>query len=70
VALGNFVLALYYNIGPKASTCCVLVALYANASRVSYAHQLAECFRMLTDHSARLLNLPVLRRQGNPPLSS
>jgi hypothetical protein len=58
VALRNFVLALYYNIGPKASTCCVLVALHANVLQISHTHRLAECFRMLTDRSARLLNLP------------
>ena len=32
-------------------------ALNANVLRVSHAHRLAECFRMLTDRSARLLNL-------------
>jgi cytosine deaminase len=56
---------LYYNIGPKASS--VLVALYANALRVSHTHRLAECFRMLTDRSARLLNLPDYGiKAGNP----
>ena len=32
--------------------------LHANVLQVSHAHRLAECFRMLTDRSARLLNLP------------
>jgi cytosine/creatinine deaminase len=32
--------------------------LHANVLQVSHTHRLAECFRMLTDRSARLLNLP------------
>jgi cytosine deaminase len=41
--------------------------LYANVLQVSHAHRLAECFRMLTDRSARLLNLPDYGiRLGNP----
>jgi len=32
--------------------------LHANVLQVSHAHRLAECFRMLTDRPARLLNLP------------
>ena len=32
--------------------------LHANVLQVSHPHRLAECFRMLTDRSARLLNLP------------
>jgi cytosine deaminase len=31
--------------------------LHANVLQVSHTHRLAECFRMLTDRSARLLNL-------------
>jgi cytosine/creatinine deaminase len=31
--------------------------LHANVLQVSHSHRLAECFRMLTDRSARLLNL-------------
>ena len=41
--------------------------LYANVLQVSHAHRLAECFRMVTDRSARLLNLPDYGiRIGNP----
>ena len=32
--------------------------LHANVLQVSHTHRLAECFRMLTTRSARLLNLP------------
>jgi cytosine deaminase len=32
--------------------------LHANVLQVSHTHRLAECFRMLTSRSARLLNLP------------
>ena len=32
--------------------------MHANVLQVSHTHRLAECFRMLTDRSARLLNLP------------
>jgi len=32
--------------------------LHANVLQVSHTQRLAECFRMLTDRSARLLNLP------------
>jgi cytosine deaminase len=32
--------------------------LHANVLQVSHTHRLAECFRMLTDRPARLLNLP------------
>jgi cytosine/creatinine deaminase len=32
--------------------------LHANVLQVSHTHRLAECFHMLTDRSARLLNLP------------
>jgi cytosine deaminase len=41
--------------------------LHANVLQVSYSHRLAECFRMLTDRSARLLNLPDYGiKVGNP----
>jgi cytosine/creatinine deaminase len=41
--------------------------LRANVLQVSHTHRLAECFRMLTDRSARLLNLPDYGiRVGNP----
>jgi cytosine deaminase len=41
--------------------------LHANVLQVSHTHRLAECFRMLTDRSARLLNLPDYGiRAGNP----
>ncbi len=35
-----------------------MVNLHANVLQVRHTHRLAECFRMLTDRSARLLNLP------------
>ena len=41
--------------------------LHANVLQVSHTHRLAECFRMLTDRSARLLNLPDYGiKIGNP----
>jgi cytosine/creatinine deaminase len=41
--------------------------LHANVLQVSHTHRLAECFRMLTDRSARLLNLPDYGiKVGNP----
>ena len=41
--------------------------LHANVLQVSHSHRLAECFRMLTDRSARLLNLPDYGvKVGNP----
>jgi cytosine deaminase len=41
--------------------------LHANVLQISHTHRLAECFRMLTDRSARLLNLPDYGiKAGNP----